>query len=57
MKYAHIFLAALLFCGLTACGNKGKLKSPSQIEAEQAKKDAKEKKAAAKAKKADEEQQ
>ncbi len=31
-------LAVTLLCGVTACGTKGKLKTPSQIEADEAKK-------------------
>ncbi len=33
----HLLLVGLLACGLAACGNKGKLKTPSQIEALEAK--------------------
>lgn len=47
-------LAGMLVCGLSACGNKGKLKSPSQIQAAEEKKERKriklEKKEAAKKK-------
>jgi len=50
MRYTPILLVAMLACGLTACGNKGKLKSPSQIEAEQKKEAAREQKKAAKEK-------
>ena len=38
----HMLLVAALACGLSACGNKGKLKSPTQIQFEAAKKARKE---------------
>ena len=44
----NITLVALLVIGLTACGNRGKLKSPAQIQHEQEKKARKEAHAAAK---------
>ena len=34
---ARLIMATLLLCGVQACANKGKLKSPSQIAAQQAK--------------------
>ena len=34
----HVMLIAALACGLTACGNKGKLKTPTQAKMEEAKK-------------------
>lgn len=45
----QIFLVAALACGLTACGTKGKLKSPSQIAYEKEKEARREAKAAKKA--------
>ena len=39
MKYGQWLMAALLVLNVSACGHKGSLKTPSQIEAEQAKKE------------------
>ena len=41
MKIAPLFVLGFVILGLSACGTKGKLKSPSQIEAAEAKKKAK----------------
>lgn len=41
----HAVIMISLALGVAACGNKGKLKTPSQIEAEEAKKAQKQKKA------------
>ena len=41
----HCAIVATLVCGLSACGNKGRLKSPSQIETSEAKKKEKQGKA------------
>lgn len=39
MKLAlQLLLVTMMACGLTACGNKGKLKTPSQAAAHEAKK-------------------
>ena len=42
MRWLVITCAALLVCNLSACGNKGSLKTPSQIEAQEIKKARKE---------------
>ncbi len=44
----HVLLLVAVTVGVTACGHKGKLKTPSQVEAEQQKKERKEAKQAAK---------
>lgn len=36
--WLHVILVAAMACGMAACGNKGRLKSPTQIEAAEAKK-------------------
>jgi len=41
VKIAQLLLLAMIACGLCACGNKGKLKSPTQIQEADAKKKAK----------------
>lgn len=48
MKYMmHVLLLVAVSVGVTACGHKGRLKAPAQIEAEQQKKARKEAKKAA----------
>ena len=42
MKFIHIILLLTFASSLTACGNKGRLKTPDQIEKDNAKKAAKE---------------
>lgn len=44
MRMMTIVLAALLVLSVAACGNKGKLKTPEQVEAQQQKKLRKEEK-------------
>ena len=43
-QWIYALMLATLACNLSACGTKGKLKSPSQIEAEEQKKARKEEK-------------
>lgn len=43
MKLFYALMVVSLLSGLSACGNKGKLKSPAQVEAEEAKKAQKQK--------------
>jgi hypothetical protein len=45
--FFHLMLAGVLACGMSGCANRGKLKSPSQIAAAEAKKERKRAKAAA----------
>ncbi len=53
MKYlVHVMVFAALATGVSACGHKGKLKTPSQVELEEQKKARKEAKKEAEAKKA-----
>ncbi len=51
MRILHIVLLGVIACNLAACGTKGRLKSPAQIEAEEAKKARKSAKKAEDAKK------
>jgi predicted small lipoprotein YifL len=44
MRVTPFILAALIACNLAACGHQGKLKTPSQIEADAAKKERKKEK-------------